>query len=124
MSFVVKKSEDSARSQTLPEIILRGEAEDELGHELDGVLDVVGVGGFDHGVHAAQWQGNETAGNTGTNVEDLVGVGAGEATAGFVLKRYLRSLGVLLESLDDLGMIGGAVGDAGPPPSSTLPCLL
>lgn len=55
------------------------DGEDEGFQELDRGFDVIEVGGFDHGVHAAQGDGDEGGGNTFAGIENLVGVGAGEA---------------------------------------------
>lgn len=77
------------------------------------MLDVAGVGGFDDGVHVAQGEGNEGAGDAATGDEDRVGIGAGVAAAGFVLEGELVSFGNFLEFGDEFGVVGGAVGESG-----------
>ena len=84
---------------------------DELGEEVDGVLDVVEVGGLHNGVHAAQRQGNKRAGDALPAMEDLVGVRPGEAAASLMLERQLGLGGDVDEALDDERVVRRTVGN-------------
>jgi len=77
------------------------------------VIDVIQVGGFHDRVHAAQWQRNQGAGDALAGMEDLVGVCAGGAAAGFVLDRGFCGFGDLFQALDDEGVVRCAVGESG-----------
>ena len=98
-------------SQALMEAVFRGERKDEARKQANGVLDVVEVGRFHDGVHAAEWQGNEGAGDAFALGENLVGIGAGESAAGFVLDRDVVLFRDLAEALDDEWVVGCAVSD-------------
>ena len=90
--------------------VIRGfQRHHEAGQQLDRPLDVVEVRGFHHRVHAAQRQRNQRAGNPLAHVENLVGIGAGEAAAGLVLHRDLALLRHVHQPLHHQRMVGSAV---------------
>ena len=68
--------------------------------------------GFHDRVHAAQRQRNQCAGHAFTGMEDLVGIRAGESTAGLVLNRHLGGFCDINQAFENERMIGRAVGDA------------
>ena len=87
------------------------DGEDEGFEELDGGFDVVEVGGFHDGVHAAEGEGDKGGGDTFAVVENLVGICAGETAGGFVLEIDFVFLRKLDEALDDERVVAGSVGD-------------
>ena len=97
----------------MAEVVFGLEGGDEVGHEVDGFLDVAVVGHFDDGVHAAEGEGDEGGGDAAADVVDGVGVSAGVVRGGFVLDVDFLFLGDIHEPLDDEGVVGGAVGEGG-----------
>ena len=75
-------------------------------------MNVIQVGSLDDGVHAAEGQGNEGAGDAGAAVENGVGVGAGVAATCLVLDDELGLLSGGDEALDDKRVICAAMGNS------------
>ena len=82
------------------------------------MLDVVEMRGFHDGVHAAQRQRDEGAWDAFAGVEDLVGIGAGEAAAGFVLDGSPGFFSDFDEAVDHVRVVraGGQAGLPEKPP--------